>query len=237
MSELIPISQIDKVDVVDSRIVSEELGVQHESLVRTIKTYQTTIEKEFGHLRFENGTVKNSVGAVNQTGFYFLTEDQAIFIGTLSRNSERAVRFKAKLVKSFQAAKKVILKLTEEQPSPVQQIEAHTKRPVQIENAKGANKQSFQVGGKELCIGWNRKVAFYFTQMTPKELKEWAKSKGFPSKVYNSGKEVVRHVRPEKAAGISVADFFHSMGEDDDTALKLGEMSVPLVKKLLQYSK
>jgi len=66
--------------------------------------------------------------------------------------------------------------------SPVQQIEAHTKRPVQVENAKGANKYSFQHGNKEACIDWNRKVAFHFTKMTPYELKEWAKKKGLPAK-------------------------------------------------------
>jgi phage anti-repressor protein len=121
--------------------------------------------------------------------------------------------------------------------SPVQQIEAHTKRPVQVENAKGANKYSFQHGNKEACIDWNRKVAFHFTKMTPYELKEWAKKKGLPAKARTSGKEVIRQVRPDKAAGVSVADFFHAMGEDDETALKLGEMSIPLVNKLLQYNK
>lgn len=121
--------------------------------------------------------------------------------------------------------------------TPVQAIEAHTKRPVQIENAKGANKYSFQQGNKEACIDWNRKVAFHFTKMTPHELKEWAKKKGVPAKARTSGKEVIRQFRPEKAAGVSVADFFHSMGEDDETALKLGEMSIPLVNKLLQYNK
>jgi len=73
--------------------------------------------------------------------------------------------------------------------------------------------------------------------MTPYELKEWAKKKGLPAKARTSGKEVIRQVRPDKAAGVSVADFFHAMGEDDETALKLGEMSIPLVNKLLQYNK
>lgn len=113
MSELIQVLQINEVEVVDSRIIADELGVQHESLIRTIKTYQPTIEQEFGHLRFENGTVRNSVGAVNQIGFYFLTEDQAIFVGTLSRNSETVVRFKAKLVKSFQAAHKALTQVVQ----------------------------------------------------------------------------------------------------------------------------
>jgi len=56
-----------------------------------------------------------------------------------------------------------------------------------------------------------------------------------PSKERTSGKEVVRKFRPDRADGISVADFFHSMGEPDDVALKIGEQAIPVVNMLMKY--
>lgn len=110
MQELIQISQLNGVEVVDSRIIAEELGVQHKNLIETIRKYQEAIESDFGLLTFETQVSKQQTGfgfRDNHTEFCYLTEDQALFIGTLSRNSEIVVKFKAKLVKSFQASRKL----------------------------------------------------------------------------------------------------------------------------------
>lgn len=48
--------------VVDSRLIAERLGLQHETLMRTIKKYEPELTEAFGHLRFEIGTVQNSAG-------------------------------------------------------------------------------------------------------------------------------------------------------------------------------
>jgi phage regulator Rha-like protein len=61
--------------VVDSRLIAQRLGLQHESLVKTIRKYSARIQA-LGHLRLEIGTVRNSVGATNQTTFCFLNEKQ-----------------------------------------------------------------------------------------------------------------------------------------------------------------
>jgi len=97
--------------LVDSRIISEELGVQHKNLLETIKTHKSIVESEFGSLAFETDTEYQELTGVARNKCVHLTEDQAIFIGTLSRNSEQAVRFKIKLVKSFSAARKAIREL------------------------------------------------------------------------------------------------------------------------------
>lgn len=74
MNNLIAITQQGDALVVDSRLIAERLGVNHKDWYRNILLkYQTETEQAFGQLRFENGTVKNSVGAVNKVNFALLT--------------------------------------------------------------------------------------------------------------------------------------------------------------------
>ncbi len=91
--------------VVDSRLVAVRLGIQHESFMRTVDKYQARIETKFGHLRFEIGTVRNSVGAVNEVKYVLLTEAQATTLMTLSRNTDEVVDCKFDLVEAFEKAK------------------------------------------------------------------------------------------------------------------------------------
>jgi len=94
-------------NVVDSRLIAEELGIEHSSFIKTIKKYADDL-RTFGHLGFEIGTVQNSVGARNEQVFCYLNEDQATFVMTLSRNTEKVVNCKKRLVEAFSKAKKVI---------------------------------------------------------------------------------------------------------------------------------
>jgi phage regulator Rha-like protein len=107
VSELLPIQSVNNVDVVDSRLIAIELGIQHESFVKTIKTYQTRLEKR-GVLRFEiDKPLKGSSGGRPET-FYWLNERQCIFLTTLSRNTDQVVELKDKIEESFYHAKKLI---------------------------------------------------------------------------------------------------------------------------------
>ena len=99
---------IDGEPMVDSYIVANGLGIQHDSLMTSINNHKAFIESNFGHLRFEIGTVKNSVGATNQTKSALLNEGQALFIGTLTRNTDESKEFKATLVKAFIQARNII---------------------------------------------------------------------------------------------------------------------------------
>lgn len=116
----------------------------------------------------------------------------------------------------------------------VNALESHTQRPNQISNAIKANAFSFAKGGKIDCIDWNRKLAKRLTGKTPSELIEYAKQQKVPSKFRTSGKEVIRYYRPDKAAGVSIADYLHSNGVDDNEAINLAEVSIPVVNKLLE---
>lgn len=113
----------------------------------------------------------------------------------------------------------------------------HTKRPIQVENAKGANKISFSSGGVDYCIEWNTNVAKSFTGYTPKQLLKIGKEFGLPSKQRTSGKEVIRAIRPDKAACVSLADYYHANGVDDNEAIALAQSTLPAMQKLIEINK
>lgn len=92
--------------VVDSRLIAQELGVNHSDWYSNIiKKYQTEIEQEFGSLRFDNEVKKRQVGATTEK-FVWLTEDQSYFLITLSKNTPQVIKCKANLVKAFSLARK-----------------------------------------------------------------------------------------------------------------------------------
>lgn len=89
--------------VVDSRLIAQELNIEHDSFMSTIQTYQTLTEQEFGIFRFQIGKTK---GRGRPERYVYLSEDQATFLMTLSRNTPEVVQCKLKLVKAFSKAKK-----------------------------------------------------------------------------------------------------------------------------------
>lgn len=107
MRDLIEIKTIDDTQVVDSRLIAESLGIEHASFLKTIKKHKTAIERDFARVRFEIRPLETNGGVQNKTLCY-LTENQAIFLATLSRNSEKVILFKSKLVRSFMAARKAL---------------------------------------------------------------------------------------------------------------------------------
>lgn len=92
---------------VDSRLIVERLGIEHESFLRTLDNYQTQIEQAFGVIRFEIGKPSGPQGG-RPSRYALLNEDQATFVMTLSRNSPEVVQCKLDLVQSFSKAKKII---------------------------------------------------------------------------------------------------------------------------------
>ncbi len=99
--------------VVSTLDVASGLGVRHKSLIETIRTYQQAVEENFGLVAFETAPAKQKDSPFQTANLpvakrgtkpmtiAYLTEDQALFIGTLSRNSKRVVEFKSVLVRSF----------------------------------------------------------------------------------------------------------------------------------------
>lgn len=107
MSELIVAEQNGSL-VVDSRLVAGSLGIEHSSFMKTVKRYETKIKSLFGTLRLEVCTSKMPDGRINPNPekFAWLTEDQSLFLMTLSRNTDQVVDCKANLVIAFSEARK-----------------------------------------------------------------------------------------------------------------------------------
>ena len=101
--------------VVDSRLVADNLGIEHRSFFRTIKNYEDQLMENFGAVRFEIAPRQDENAGGDQPKFCYLTEDQASFLMTLSRNTQQVVQAKLNLVKAFSEAKRL---LQEEQQKP-----------------------------------------------------------------------------------------------------------------------
>ena len=119
MDELLEITTDEQGSlVVSSKIFADGLGISHKSLLESIRTHQTDIEGAFGLIAFETrkGETRDSPfetanltvtkRSTKPVTVAYLTEDQALTVGALSRNSKRVVSFKITLVKSFAEARK-----------------------------------------------------------------------------------------------------------------------------------
>jgi phage regulator Rha-like protein len=112
MSDL-AISQSGDVLVVDSRLVAERLGIEHDNFLQTVQNYEIQIEQAFGVLLFETGKPSGGVKGGRPQKYALLTEDQATFVMTLSRNTSEVVQCKIDLVLAFSKAKAIFAKRQE----------------------------------------------------------------------------------------------------------------------------
>lgn len=113
MDNIIKVTERNDTFVVDSRIIADSLDIQHKNLIETIRKHQNKIESDFGRVTFETLPFETT-GGVQNINIAYLTEDQTLFIATLSRNTNRVIEFKSALVKAFQLARK--------QASPLQEL-------------------------------------------------------------------------------------------------------------------
>lgn len=111
MSDFIVTQHSDNVLVVDSRLIAQELGIEHENFIETVRKYQKQAEQAFGVLRFETGKPTGGSLGGRPEKYCLLTEEQATFYMTLSRNTPEVVELKIKLVKAFSEAKRLLLGL------------------------------------------------------------------------------------------------------------------------------
>lgn len=86
---------------VDSRLIADQLGIQHESSMRLMRGYKADFE-ELGILRFEIGEI---IGRGQPEQFALINEDQAYLLLAYSRNTKRVRALKVNLVKAFRDAR------------------------------------------------------------------------------------------------------------------------------------
>jgi len=142
MSNLAVIER-DNVLVVDSRLIAPQLGIEHRSFVKTIDKYQEQItsitdKPEDQVLRFEVSKPPDSSKGGRPERFVYLTDAQASFVMTLSRNTPQVVECKRQLVAAFEKAKQLIKQVI---PAQAQEIE-RLRLELQVAQAQAAAAQS-----------------------------------------------------------------------------------------------
>lgn len=88
---------------IDTRVMADHLGVQHQNLFEMVKDYKADFEA-LGKVRFETGASEASRTGQKQR-FALLNEDQCYLMLTFSRNTERVRPLKVKLVQAFKEAR------------------------------------------------------------------------------------------------------------------------------------
>ena len=103
--------------VVDSRLISEVLGVDHGPwMTNILRKYQSEIEEDFGLIHFDNGKTGEKG---RPTVYALLTEDQATCLMTYSKNTDQVRAAKRNLVKAFSRAKDLLLQGSRVEPDPL----------------------------------------------------------------------------------------------------------------------
>jgi phage regulator Rha-like protein len=148
----------DSIPRIDSRLVAKSLGIEHESLVRTLTAYGKEFE-ELGLLRFQIG-VKSGPQRGKLPQYAMLTEDQAIFAATLSRNTPQVVDFKLKLTKAFSEARQQLQQVGQGELHSSNHTLTDTFRPRALENLRRVPDGYFSIMGELFKHLYNLEALF-----------------------------------------------------------------------------
>lgn len=108
--------------VVDSRLIADELGIEHATLLRTINKHLDRLERK-EPVRFEIDVVKRPQGGTYEVSYCYLNEYQATLLMTFSRNTEQVLDCKEKLVDGFEKAKRTIKEAAPTQSDRIRELE------------------------------------------------------------------------------------------------------------------
>jgi phage regulator Rha-like protein len=108
--------------VVDSRLIAQELGIEHASLLKTIKKYLDRLGRK-EPVKFEIDVVKRPQGGTYEISYCYLNEYQATLLMTFSRNTEQVLDCKEKLVEGFEKAKQLIKEVIPAQNDRIRELE------------------------------------------------------------------------------------------------------------------
>ncbi|MDP1742929.1 Rha family transcriptional regulator [Polaromonas sp.] len=89
---------------VDTRLMAMHLGNQHRHVMALIEKYAKSFVA-FGKVLFQRASSLDSATGQRER-FALLNEDQAFFLLSLSRNSDRVVDLKVKLIQAFSEARR-----------------------------------------------------------------------------------------------------------------------------------
>ena len=100
----IMVTQIGGEPRVDSRQLAKQLGTKHKNPMALIERYLAKFE-EFGVVPFQTEKPLAGTAGGRPERFGLLNEDQAFFLLSLSRNTDRVVELKASLIMAFREAR------------------------------------------------------------------------------------------------------------------------------------
>lgn len=85
------VTQRNGILVVDSRLIAQDLGIEHRALLQTLDKHILSIEGAFGAIAFEMREFKTKQGNRSTEKIAWLTEEQATLLMTFSRNTPQVV--------------------------------------------------------------------------------------------------------------------------------------------------
>jgi len=93
-------------------LIAQGFNRRHEQIVRLVKKYREEFEK-FNTLKVLNSRTKG-----RPFKEYLLDEDQFMFLGTLFKNNEQTVKFKARIIQEFKRCRKTLSALSTQKQTP-----------------------------------------------------------------------------------------------------------------------
>lgn len=149
---------------------------------------------------------KQRKGGQNRIEYIFLQDPaKKIAMGTNNEQGDLVKDYFIRIEKEFKASL---------QPAP--DFSIHTHRPVQIQNSKEINRHLWETKDVQAIGDYHRDATKEVCGKTPSQLKKEAKAAGMPSKFRTSGREVLRHTKPEAACALSLCDQLSKSGASFD---------------------
>ena len=173
------VQERDGILVIDSRLIAQDLGIEHRALLQTLDKHLLKIEASLGAVAFEMREFKTKQGNTSTERLAWLTEDQSMLLMTFSRNNERVVDCKIALVQAFSEAKRL---LKEGTPAHSTEIER-----MKLELELIRSKQHYQDTGYAIALSTSPAMLQWLRGETPLPPKVEYKERFIDS---DNGKEV-----------------------------------------------
>ena len=90
---------------IDTRLLAGQLGNKHRHVIALLDKYHDLFKKH-GHVTFKKAVGERKQGGGKAERVALLNEEQALFLLALSRNTDRVVELKFKLIQAFSAARR-----------------------------------------------------------------------------------------------------------------------------------
>lgn len=212
--------------------IAELTGKTHDYILKAIRKMEPAWEKVSGG-KFDCSFILNELqnGGSKRQPCYILSKTECLYIATKFNDEARA-----KLVIRWEQLEKPE-KPFENPLSDIESLAEHTKRPVQVLNSKKINGHLIRNWDVETAIKYNREHCKLVTGFEPNQVRKIGKEQGLKSSQRGSAKEVLRHIKPELAAQMSINDYLVEHGRKLKSANSLTQPCVPLLNELIELKR